>query len=162
MRPYCTKRLRAGDRSKRYLACSAGCGFHGVEIILAAPKQKRKSRTKLVSAAAELSPTPAIIPPFKTRREASDMLVSIDQAARRCDTDRWTILRWILEGIIPTPSLIGGRVRWRETDLQAWLDGNCQRVLPPAGRDMIRLRRADLREYKEREIDRYVEDQSTA
>lgn len=38
---------------------------------------------------------------------------------------RATLYRWVLAGIIPAPTRIGGVVGWRKCDIDVWLSAQC-------------------------------------
>ena len=53
------------------------------------------------------------------------MLVSIFQVAKQCGTDFQVVRDWIEFGVIPPPTIVGGWLRWRQSDLNDWLQAGC-------------------------------------
>ena len=52
-------------------------------------------------------------------------LLSIFQVAQLCSIDWQTVRDWIEAGTLPAPILVGGWLRWRETDVEAWIQDGC-------------------------------------
>jgi predicted DNA-binding transcriptional regulator AlpA len=57
-------------------------------------------------------------------------LVSTRQVATLCGVTTRTVFRWLEAGILPNEIRIGGNpkspIRWKKTDIEAWLAANCQ------------------------------------
>lgn len=50
-------------------------------------------------------------------------LLSFHQVQPRVQLSRVTIWRWEKEGKFPKHIKLGRSIRWRESDIQAWIDG---------------------------------------
>ena len=58
-------------------------------------------------------------------RPTTDTLIHVREVLTRCGISRATLYTYIRQGTFPQPlKLPGGKaVRWRETEIQAWIDG---------------------------------------
>lgn len=65
--------------------------------------------------------------------EESAMLVSAEKLAQQLDISIRTLWRLRAAGKLPAPVRLGGSVRWRVEEIQAWIDGGC-----PAASKLIR------------------------
>lgn len=71
---------------------------------------------------------------------SASFLVGIASVAARSEVDIETVLRWIGNGSIPQPVLVGGLPRWNPDSLDAWRSSGCPKCQPPAEREMRRIR----------------------
>jgi prophage regulatory protein len=61
-------------------------------------------------------------------------LLSADEAATMCGLGRRTWWRYVTAGKAPGPVRLGGVVRWRRTELAAWIAAGCPRFRKDAAR----------------------------
>ena len=54
------------------------------------------------------------------------MLLSIFQVAEKLAIDWQTARDWLEFGYIPAPVIVGGLLRFRQTDLDGWLVSGCK------------------------------------
>ena len=54
-----------------------------------------------------------------------EMLLKTTDVAERLSVSPRTVARLASSGQIPAPVKIGGSVRWRATDIQAWIELGC-------------------------------------
>jgi len=54
-------------------------------------------------------------------------LLTTKQAAALCSAGERTFWRWSRSGIAPRPLRVGGSVKYRRRDIQAWIDEGCPR-----------------------------------
>ncbi len=59
-------------------------------------------------------------------------LISLRDLATRLHVNERTIRRWIAGKTFPPPMLIGSALRWRESDILAWLDSKDSGNIPGA------------------------------
>jgi len=52
-------------------------------------------------------------------------LLNIFELANMLDVSTGTVRRWWATGILPAPLKIGRSIRWRNADIQAWLEAGC-------------------------------------
>lgn len=71
-----------------------------------------------------------------------DMTISIAQVAAGNSVDVPTVLRWIEEGTIPTPSIVGGFARWPAETLTNWVAASFPKSEPPTFCKFERIRLA--------------------
>ncbi|MCL4205753.1 MAG: hypothetical protein KJ000_24995 [Pirellulaceae bacterium] len=69
-------------------------------------------------------------------------LLSIDTVAERCQVDVPTVLRWIRDGDIPAPCIVGGLARWTSGGFDTWAASGCPKCDPPGYCDFERVRLA--------------------
>jgi len=53
------------------------------------------------------------------------LLLTADQSAKLVGLGRSTFYRLHSSGHVPLPVRLGGAVRWRMTELEAWVDAGC-------------------------------------
>lgn len=58
------------------------------------------------------------------------MLRSIFQVAHSCGIDWQTARDWLEAGSLPMPLIVNGWLRWRRSDLDAWLEAGCPQSAP--------------------------------
>jgi len=138
MRTQTTRRTKFGCRI-RYLRCSEPtCSFTGTERIPGEPRPRPKKRSKLepnrprmVRSRAAKDRASAMMKANchagADNREDRTMLTSIFQVAKRCGIDWQTARDWVQFGILPAPIIVGGFLRWRQADLDRWLEDGCQK-----------------------------------
>lgn len=71
---------------------------------------------------------------MKTDAEALRELLSADEAATMAGVGRRTWWRYVSSGKAPGPVRLGGVVRWRKTELAAWIAAGCPRARKDAAR----------------------------
>lgn len=71
---------------------------------------------------------------MKPDAEALRELLSADEAATMCGCGRRTWWRLVSCGKAPGPVRLGGVVRWRRTELAAWIAAGCPRFRKDADR----------------------------
>ncbi len=54
---------------------------------------------------------------------SQDRLLSIKHIQERAPVSRVSVWRWEKEGKFPKHIKLGSRIFWRESDIQAWIDG---------------------------------------
>lgn len=69
------------------------------------------------------SKTPTIHDIKLAVKEAPNRLLSFHQVQPQVQLSRVTIWRWEKEGKFPKHIKLGRSIRWRESDIQAWIDG---------------------------------------
>jgi excisionase family DNA binding protein len=52
-------------------------------------------------------------------------MLTIQDVAERLKVTTMTVRRWWYQGRLPKPMKIGGATRWREQDIQEWMDNGC-------------------------------------
>ena len=57
--------------------------------------------------------------------ESDSLLISAEKLAQMLDISVRTLWRLRAAGKMPAPVRIGGSVRWRAQEVQAWIDGGC-------------------------------------
>ena len=62
-------------------------------------------------------------------------LLTARQVAELLDVSAETILRWTRRGELPAIQLPGGAIRYRRTDLDAWLDARSTPIASPPNDD---------------------------
>jgi predicted DNA-binding transcriptional regulator AlpA len=84
------------------------------------------------------------------------MLKSIFQVANDCGLglDWGSIYDWTCHGDCPAPLTIGGYLRWRQVDLDAWLAGGCKLGPELDIDDCAEIAKVLLRELKQTEGER--------
>jgi len=60
-------------------------------------------------------------------KEAQALLVTGQQAAQLCGVGERSSWRWSRSGRAPAPVRIGGSVRYRRTEIEAWISNGCPR-----------------------------------
>jgi hypothetical protein len=80
----------------------------------------------------------------------TEFLISLPTLAARMELDEPSLLRWIRDGLCPSPILAGGCVRFDVDVLASWRAAGCPAVAPPSGSDMRRIRVALVTESTER------------
>lgn len=86
---------------------------------------------------------PASIPP----REAFDagdghpLFLKVEELAAMLRLSKRSVWRLRSAGALPEPYRIGGLVRWRRADIDAWIAGGC---VPPPKRGRLREDRRSL------------------
>ena len=78
------------------------------------------------------------------------MLRDFEQVATDCMIDQPTLWRWVRDGIIPRPFMLDGLVRWAGPSLETWAALACPSGPPFHAKQLTALRRAWLREKRER------------
>jgi len=71
---------------------------------------------------------------MKPAAEALRELLSADEAASMCGVGRRTWWRYVSGGKAPGPVRLGGVVRWRRSELAAWIAAGCPRFRKDADR----------------------------
>lgn len=56
-------------------------------------------------------------------------LMTVDQVADYLQVSRWTVYRWRSLGEGPPSMKVGGAVRYRRTDVDAWLEARTQQAV---------------------------------
>jgi predicted DNA-binding transcriptional regulator AlpA len=110
------------------------------------PRKKRKSSTKLVQTSIEKSrpgvkmqPAPMQHAAAADGRKDNFMLLNIFQTAQKCDCDPNTIKDWTAYGLMPAPLVVGLSLRWRESDLQSWVENGCPKMSVPSETELDHL-----------------------
>jgi hypothetical protein len=80
----------------------------------------------------------------------TEFLISLPTLAARMELDEPSLLRWIRDGLCPSPILAGGCVRFDCDVLASWRAAGCPACEPPTGADMRRIRVALVAEADER------------
>jgi len=70
----------------------------------------------------------------------SSLLVGFRTVAETAETDISTILRWVRDGDMPAPMLVGGLPRWNPDVLYAWRSEQCPKCDPPTRSEFHRIR----------------------
>ena len=60
-----------------------------------------------------------------TDRSSTSLLLRAADAAALCDTSLRTWRTWDVAGKTPTPIRIGRSLRWRASELKAWIAAGC-------------------------------------
>ena len=66
--------------------------------------------------------------------QAEALLLTADDVSRLLAVSRLTIFRWRAAGRLPAPVRVGRVVRWRRSEIIAWIDAGCPSCRPPARR----------------------------
>jgi predicted DNA-binding transcriptional regulator AlpA len=74
-------------------------------------------------------------------------LLHLYQLARLCQVDAETIRDWIDLGFVPRPVRVGPYLRWRSSDLDAWLTAGCPRGPVPTDEEIAVWDEADDAEH---------------
>lgn len=81
------------------------------------------------------------------------MLYDLEQIAAEFTTDKETILHFVEKGVMPKPTIIGGRLaRWSEVDISEWLAGGCAASAPLTESEFVKLETLFDGESVEREM----------
>jgi hypothetical protein len=122
---YKSKRSSLGDWVKRYLRCPE-CGSTALEVVPAADVPHRAPRTKERRAKVnppkwDCLPRGKMRPAPRTLQETSavDELITIDALAARCGIPRHEVVKWIANGLCPTPGVVGHYARWAPSTINA-------------------------------------------
>ena len=73
-----------------------------------------------------------------------EILLDLSQAAAACSIDESTALRWIAEGIMPSPVLVDGLPRWCPETLDRWALAGCVTGKPLHHSEMHKIRKGWL------------------
>lgn len=145
--------VRRGDRGIRYLKCDS-CGRTGKQVLPADELRPRKTEVvtnRMVNSTSVPCPRCGSIDrrgnepngSFSARQSHemnNRFLVGIRQVSEDANVDTCTVLRWIQNGDIPQPMLIGGVPRWGRQQLDHWLATDCIPSHPPDFRTMHKIR----------------------
>ncbi len=82
--------------------------------------------------------------------EQMQLLLNVMQTAAKLGTDVLTLRDWVDWGCIPPPIFVGGFVRWRASDLEAWLASGCPQTAATSEEFWDKYATAILDEYKPR------------
>jgi predicted DNA-binding transcriptional regulator AlpA len=125
----------------RRFRCSA-CGHKMKESVDGAPRKRvsrpetscaKKTQTKIATGRKKGSNQETMMSHATADSQTGrkSMLLSIFQVAQKCGIDWQTCQDWIEFGYIPPPIIVGGLLRFRQSDLDAWCAAGC-----PAGSEM--------------------------
>ena len=152
-----TKRCKQRDRGEvkrmRYLKCDT-CGHTGKEMISGSMQPRRRrgfptvgtTERDLAKTGFTIETSCHAVADSKTKDNA--MMYSIFKVAQRCSTDWQTIRDWLEEGVMPSPIIVGGWLRWRQSDLDAWVLNGCPRSAALSEKECSPLWDALLAELK--------------
>ena len=62
------------------------------------------------------------------RPEQDERLLKVEEIASRLGVSRRTVYRLADVGQLPAPIRLGGMIRWRASEIERWLDGDCKPV----------------------------------
>lgn len=155
MRVYSVHRSAGTNRAVRYLRCSV-CGSTGKQQV--AQEKLRVVARRVANASGEkvaigvILPTSVegTLPQFGTLRERdssmSEFMITLPKLAAKLEVDEPTLLRFVRDGVVPQPVIIGGFARFRADELRSWAEAGCPQCEPCGHRVLNRVRRAMIDE----------------
>jgi hypothetical protein len=153
MERYAGTRKPDSNKAVRYLRCSnESCDARGQEKVDIGPPRKKnnypmgknlakKQQTKIEKSCPGVKIQPAPIQHAEAAGDRKDnfMLLNIFQTAQKCDCDPNTIKDWTDYGLMPAPLVVGLSLRWRESDLQSWVENGCPKMSVPSETELDHL-----------------------
>ena len=130
---YRTARTPKGWKT-RYLKCDE-CAHTGKEMVRAIDgdrQRRRKTVTRLVSSAQNVARSSGRMhhvlgTPRRPDERTRKMLRDIFSTAKALNIHWQDCRDWIEFGYMPAPIIVAGRLRFRQIDLDAWVEAGCPR-----------------------------------